>query len=367
MKKKILLMGRSGCGKTSMRALVFSSTLYPNAASTKRLGTTLGVETSHFRILRNLVISLFDMGGQQAYVDSYLDDRKSQVFKDVGAFVYVFDMGNSSDQGDDHDDGWEADFRYWKDCIRLLSQHSPQAHVFCLLHKMDLVESSRRKDIYAQRVKELRLKAKELMMPEPPKCCGTSIWDETLYRAWSKIVHSLVPNIATLEDNLTQFARLTAATDAVIFERKTFLVIARSEAADTTEPAPGTPLAPQEVPRGLARNAHKRSSPGEDMDDLLEGYPQTDAERKSILDKGQMHPERFEKISELVKNLRGSCASKLQSNFQSLELRDAAFSAYLDVFTSDTYMLVIVAGPSVDLSKIKHNVTLIRDQFDRGA
>lgn len=89
-----------------------SSTLYPNAASTKRLGTTLGVETSHFRILRNLVISLFDMGGQQAYIDGYLDDRKSQVFKDVGAFVYVFDMGNS-EQGDD-DDGWEADFRYWR-------------------------------------------------------------------------------------------------------------------------------------------------------------------------------------------------------------------------------------------------------------
>lgn len=338
-----------------MRALVFSSTLYPNPASTKRLGTTLGVETSHFRILRNLVISLFDMGGQQAYVDSYLDDRKGQVFKDVGAFVYVFDMGNTSDQDDDHDDGWEADFRYWKDCVRLLSQHSPDAHVFCLLHKMDLVESSRRRDIYAQRVKELRLKAKELGMPQPPRCCSTSIWDETLYRAWSKIIHSLIPNVATLESNLTQFAKLTAATEAVIFERKTFLVIARSAdktngtvEANIASKATTQPQSAQLPNTSTNKSLSKRNAATESVDDdIMEGYPPTEAERKSILERGQMHPERFEKISELVKNLRGSCSSKLQVNFQSLELRGTTFSAYLDVFTSDTYLLVIVADPRV--------------------
>ena len=30
-------------------------------------------------------------------------------------------------------------------------------------------------------------------------CFRTSIWDETLYRAWSRIVYSLVPNTALLE------------------------------------------------------------------------------------------------------------------------------------------------------------------------
>lgn len=71
------------------------------------------METSHFRFLNDLVISLFDMGGQQAYVNDYLDDRKDQVFKDVGSFVYVFDMGNVQNSGDE-DEGWEGDFRYWR-------------------------------------------------------------------------------------------------------------------------------------------------------------------------------------------------------------------------------------------------------------
>ena len=29
----------------------------------------------------------------------------------------------------------------------------------------------------------------------PVECFATSIWDETLYKAWSKIVHTLIPNM----------------------------------------------------------------------------------------------------------------------------------------------------------------------------
>ena len=77
----------------------------------------------------------------------------------------------------------------------------------------------------------------------------------------------------------------------------------------------------------------------------MEGYPPSEAERKSILSSGQLHPERFEKISELVKNLRGSCSRLQGASFQSLEVRGQTFAAYLDVLTADTYVLVIVADP----------------------
>ena len=36
-------------------------------------------------------------------------------------------------------------------------------------------------------------------------CFQTSIWDETLYRAWSQIVYSLIPNVAQLESKLAIF------------------------------------------------------------------------------------------------------------------------------------------------------------------
>ena len=59
-------------------------------------------------------------------------------------------------------------------------------------------------------------------------CFQTSIWDETLYRAWSQIVYSLIPNVSQLENKLSIFCNACGADEVVIFERATFLVIAHS-------------------------------------------------------------------------------------------------------------------------------------------
>lgn len=57
------------------------------------------------------------------------------------------------------------------------------------------------------------------------QCFATSIWDETLYRAWSQIVYSLIPNIEQLEAQLNEFCSICSADEVVLFERATFLVI----------------------------------------------------------------------------------------------------------------------------------------------
>ncbi len=56
-------------------------------------------------------------------------------------------------------------------------------------------------------------------------CFGTSIWDETLYRAWSQIVYSLIPNVKLLENQLNDFSNICGADEIVLFEKATFLVI----------------------------------------------------------------------------------------------------------------------------------------------
>jgi Ras-related GTP-binding protein A/B len=56
------------------------------------------------------------------------------------------------------------------------------------------------------------------------QCFATSIWDETLYRAWSQIVYSLIPNVELLEKQLRDFSSICAADEVVLFERATFLV-----------------------------------------------------------------------------------------------------------------------------------------------
>jgi Ras-related GTP-binding protein A/B len=52
----------------------------------------------------------------------------------------------------------------------------------------------------------------------------TSIWDETLYKAWSQIVHELIPNAVQLEISLKAFAENIEADEILLFEKTTFLV-----------------------------------------------------------------------------------------------------------------------------------------------
>ncbi|CAG8670464.1 1357_t:CDS:2, partial [Acaulospora colombiana] len=89
---------------------------------------------------------------------------------------------------------------------------------------MDLVEDERRTQVFSERINELITRS----LPLEITGFATSIWDESLYRAWSSIVHSLVPNVRLLESHLQNFATICEADEVVLFERTTFLVISHS-------------------------------------------------------------------------------------------------------------------------------------------
>lgn len=77
------------------------------------------------------------------------------------------------------------------------------------------------------------MKTKEIMdnsMDFKVECFKTSIWDETLYKAWSDIVHILLPNVKTLQKKLKNFCDACNADEVVLFEKFTFLVIASHDA-----------------------------------------------------------------------------------------------------------------------------------------
>jgi Ras-related GTP-binding protein A/B len=60
------------------------------------------------------------------------------------------------------------------------------------------------------------------------KSFATSIWDETLYKAWSQIVYSLIPNVDQLEHQLKEFSFICGADEVVLFEKATFLEISHT-------------------------------------------------------------------------------------------------------------------------------------------
>lgn len=399
-------MGQSGCGKTSMRSLIFSSY---RAADTRRLGSTLDVEHSHVRFLGNLVLNLWDCGGQQSYMDSYLDKQRSQVFSTVGVLIYVFDLVGA-EGGEEGQAEWERDVRYYKDCISALYQYSPDAQVFCLLHKMDLVDKSRRAAVYSARVKELRRKSREVAQAaqasagKPGKavgqgadgfrvhCFATSIWDESLYRAWSRIVQTQIPALSVLEGHLQQFADTCSASEVVVFERTTFLVIAKAAASSSN-----TSLSSSFQKTSLH---HGSNFVYEEDDEGMEGFRDTQGRQASTsaaLSSGfitppttitlhetspfshpphskaapapSLDPERFEKVSELIKNFKLSCqklpAKTSQCEFHAVELKAPNFSAYIDSLTSNTYIMILVTDPAIQMASIKLNLQLARDHFEK--
>jgi predicted GTPase len=71
--RKVLLMGKSGAGKSSMRSIVFSNYV---AKDVRRLGATIDVEHSNIKFMGNLMLNLWDCGG-------YAISSEAQVY--VGA------------------------------------------------------------------------------------------------------------------------------------------------------------------------------------------------------------------------------------------------------------------------------------------
>lgn len=94
-------------------------------------------------------------------------------------------------------------------------------------------------------------------------------------------------------------AQACSATEVVLFERTTFLVVATSSEAD------------------------EESEDGHELDGI-----------------------RYERTSELIKAFKHSCA-RAREEFHSLEMELAEFTAVLDELTRNTYVLIIVHNPTI--------------------
>ncbi|KAH8010197.1 hypothetical protein HPB51_026249 [Rhipicephalus microplus] len=129
-------------------------------------------------------------------------------------------------------------------------------------------------------------------------------------QAWSSIVYTLIPNVQQLESNLQQFTNIIDANEVLLFERATFLII-----------------------------SHCQRKPHHDV-------------------------HRFEKVSNIIKQFKLSC-SKLAAQFQSMEVRNSNFAAFIDVFTPNTYIMVIMADPTMPPAATLINIKNARKHFEK--
>ena len=367
-------MGKSGSGKSSMKSIIFNNYV---AKETRRLGatSTTPLAPSKGRLSyhvcsrrrssprkvprkpnsqslglrgvptppesRTLILS--SVYRQDSFMENYLQNQRGDVFTGVTLLIYVFDIESREFPGD---------LETFRTVLEALHDGSPNAKVFCLFHKMDLVQEEFRESLFYEREGILR---QVTHMYSDIVVLGTSIWDETLfkvpshptspivhpivsfcllffrfsflieYKAWSTIVKVLIPNTELIEAHLKSFAEVLGAEEVVLFERTTFLVVAHVSLPSATT---------------------------------------------AILD-----PQRFEKLSSIIKSFKLSCGlspsfssiffcylsvhimcvvndadfggRKLNSEFMSFELRTGAFSAFIDRLTPTTHVMIVLADPKI--------------------
>ncbi|KAI5279196.1 GTP-binding protein gtr1, partial [Ascosphaera aggregata] len=178
-KRKVLLMGKSGSGKSSMRSIIFSNYV---AKDVRLLGATIDVEHSHVKFMGNLTLNLWDCAGQDAFMETYLASQRENIFSDVAVLIYVFDIESRE---------VERDLTTYSSILGALNEFSPNSLVFCLIHKLDLIPPEHRERIYEERASLIRARSYHFNIDT----FGSSIWDQSLYRAWAGIVHKLIPNL----------------------------------------------------------------------------------------------------------------------------------------------------------------------------
>ena len=114
-----------------------------------------------------------------------------------------------------------------------------------------------------------------------------------------------------LEQHLAQFSNICSATEVVLFEKTTFLVISRSSKGATIHSrAADDGFVYDEEEEGMEGFHDTTGRTAGSGAGLGSGF--ITSSNRTVTpahdSNGQLNPERFEKISELVKNFKLSCS-----------------------------------------------------------
>lgn len=79
--------------------------------------------------------SLRFLSRQEAFMENYFTSQRDNIFRNVEVLIYVFDVESRE---------LDKDMHYYQSCLEAILNNSPEAKVFCLIHKMDLIQDDQR-------------------------------------------------------------------------------------------------------------------------------------------------------------------------------------------------------------------------------
>ncbi len=167
--QKILLLGRAGTGKTTIKKIIFEG-VDPKELLVNPLDPTRGLSPSVYSWL-DLKIGLFDSSGQELEALLNNKDEYDLAFHNTDVVIYLLDyptwVGNP-----------EEIINEIQKIQKIIEDDSYTANIIIFIHKIDLINNKNRKDI----LKEITKKLKEKL---PFSVYYTSIHPEFIFSTYN--------------------------------------------------------------------------------------------------------------------------------------------------------------------------------------
>ena len=85
---KVLLMGKKGVGKTSIKSIIFDS---KRPEQSFNLSSTEEIEETHISFINNILLDILDFNSNEITLKEYLTAKKEIFFSNVNYLIYVSD------------------------------------------------------------------------------------------------------------------------------------------------------------------------------------------------------------------------------------------------------------------------------------
>ncbi|KJF61440.1 GTP-binding protein GTR2 [Coccidioides immitis RS] len=201
-KPRLLLMGLRRSGKSSISSVVFHK-MPPN--ETLFLESTTRIQKDSIHSFMDFQI--WDFPGQLEYLEPSFD--LEELFSTLGALVWVIDA---------QDDYTDAVARLNR-TILMIQQYYPHINIEVFIHKVDGLSEEFRSDIFQDIVQHITDELSDAGYENAPvHFYLTSIYDYSVFEAFSKVIQKLIPYLSTLENLINILANNCGMEKAYLFD-----------------------------------------------------------------------------------------------------------------------------------------------------
>lgn len=186
--RKIILLGLSQAGKTSIRDVVFGGKAPEETAN---YAATLNYERQVEQVADE-PITVMDLGGQEVFLKRFLSSMSSFIFSNVAVLVFICDISTP--------DKFPASLKAFTEGTNRLEEMSDvQPAVYILLHKTDLMPDLTQR---AERMEFLMEMFQDAVATRNITFLQTSIYDSSIHEAFKRITaeaSEIIPESTVIE------------------------------------------------------------------------------------------------------------------------------------------------------------------------